>query len=89
LEYRGWFYRTLGDGWDPHSEGRKDQEGIFLPLPHGFQMVAEETGDGGSRDVVARHPWSTSVIVLGNGVGWCVERSSRVQPFFFLTFFVF
>ncbi len=70
IEFRGWFYRTLSDGWDPHCEGRNDQEGIYLPLPFGFEMVPEEMGDGGSREVVARHPWSTSVIVLGNGVGW-------------------
>ena len=70
IEYRGWFYRTLSDGWDPHSEGRNDQEGVYLPLPMGFEMVPEELGDGGSREVIARHPWCTSVMVLGNGVGW-------------------
>jgi biotin operon repressor len=70
IEHRGWFYRTLGDGWHPHNEGRNDQEGIYLPLPMGFEMVPEELGEGGSREVITRYPWSTSVIVLGNGVGW-------------------
>jgi hypothetical protein len=71
VEFKGYLYRALAEGWDPHGphqveddDSIKDQSETFLSLPAGF-MIASNEAD--CIEVVGSYGWSTHCMVLSDG----------------------
>ena len=77
VEHKGFVYRALAEGWDPHQSqktGVKDQSKTLLALPSGYHIAPNEAN---CIEVVASHGWDTHCMVLADGSSVCTKSYSQ------------
>jgi hypothetical protein len=76
VEHKGFVYRALAEGWDPHQSqksGVKDQSETLLALPSGYHIAPNEAN---CIEVVASYGWDTHCMVLADGSSVCTKSYS-------------